>query len=767
MIKKLILSALLLIISVSSYSQYTLLKSFCNSCNPNPLGIGPTGSLFYDGSFLYGLTSTKNLIGDGNLYKIMPDGSNYSTVFDFPNRSYPIGSLISDGTFLYGMTSGTTVNNQVTPATIFKIKPDGTSYTLLFSFSGSNPRENPSGSLIYDGNFLYGITRGGNYGDINVDGTIFKIQTDGTGYTTIFNFSRNTTGAFPIGSLFFDGTFLYGMTSQGGPSDLGTIFKIGTDGSNYSKLMDFTGISNGGMPYGSFISDGTFLYGMTSQGGTNDFGTIFKIKTNGTDYTKLMDFAGNINGSNPNGALLSDGTFLYGMTSSGGNGPFGYGTIFKIKPNGTNYVNLKNFTTASQGYDGRMPIGSLISDGTSIYGVTSVGGMLDTGALFKYCITPISVSSASSSQTLCLNSTLTNITRSTTGVLGIGSPVGLPPGITASFANNTVTISGTPTVSGIFNYSIPLTGGCQSLNAIGTINVNPNTVSVASSSPTLCINNQLTNIIHTTTGATGIGTPSGLPTGVIASFANNTITISGTATISGTFNYNVPLTGGCGSINAIGIIIVTPTNTVTVASSTPTLCINTPLTNITHATTGTTGIGSPTGLPPGITASFTDNTITISGTPTVPGTFDYSIPLTGGCGSINALGTITILINTVSATTSSPTLCINTILTNIVRTTIGATGIGTPTSLPTGITASFTDNTITMSGTPTVPGIFDYSIPLTGGCGNVNATGTIIVNPVNTVNVTTNPTLCINTQLTNIVRTTTGATGIGLSLIHI
>jgi hypothetical protein len=71
-------------------------------------------------------------------------------------------------------------------------------------------------------------------------------------------------------------------------------------------------------------------------------------------------------------------------------------------------------------------------------------------------------------------------------------------------------------------------------------------------------------------------------------------------------------------------------------------CVNTALTAITHTTTGATGIGTATGLPSGVTAAFASNTITISGTPTAAGTFSYSIPLTGGCGTVNATGTITV-----------------------------------------------------------------------------------------------------------------------------
>ena len=190
-----------------------------------------------------------------------------------------------------------------------------------------------------------------------------------------------------------------------------------------------------------------------------------------------------------------------------------------------------------------------------------------------------------------------------------------------------------------------LTTGCESVTrtaVTATVNAD-NTASVASSTPTLCISTPLTAITHTTTGATGIGTATTLPAGVTATWISNIITISGTPTQSGTFNYSIPLTGGCGSVNATGTITVIPANTVETSSSTPTLFVNTPLTSITHATSGATNIGTATGLPAGVSASWANDIITISGTPTSVGTFTYSIPLTGGCGSAYATGTITVV----------------------------------------------------------------------------------------------------------------------------
>lgn len=96
---------------------------------------------------------------------------------------------------------------------------------------------------------------------------------------------------------------------------------------------------------------------------------------------------------------------------------------------------------------------------------------------------------------------------------------------------------------------------------------------------------------------------------------------------------------------------------------------------------------------------------------------------------IARLGTGGCILNTVT-TNSSTTICINRVLPTITHTTTGATGIGVATGLPNGITASWVAGTLTIIGTPTNSGTFNYDIPLTGGCGSVSATGTIIVNPI-------------------------------------
>jgi hypothetical protein len=105
--------------------------------------------------------------------------------------------------------------------------------------------------------------------------------------------------------------------------------------------------------------------------------------------------------------------------------------------------------------------------------------------------------------------------------------------------------------------------------------------------------------------------------------------------------------------------------------------------------------------------------------------------------SYDTPGTFTIYLNTVNNTstlssavgTNNQTLCQNSPITNITYNTKGATG-ATFTGLPTGVSGSWSSNIITISGTPTVSGTFNYTATLTGGCGTVTSNGTITVNPV-------------------------------------
>lgn len=378
-IKNTITSFLIVIaisLSVNANAQYIKLLDFNSVAN----GKWPHGELVSDGTFLYGMAYGGGISNNGTLFKIKPDGTGFVKLIDFngtANGSSPTGTLIFDNGFLYGMTFLGGTNNL---GTIFKIMTDGSGFVKLQDFNGTANGSRPQGSLVSDGTFLYGMTSNGGSSD---SGTVFKIMRDGSGYLKLLDFNGITNGGYPYGSLFLDGDSLYGMTNQGGANNLGTIFKINADGTNYIKLLNFNSTVTGNKPVGSLIFDGAFLYGMNYFGG-NGVGTVFKIKKDGTDFSSLLSFYGNSYGAFPNGTLLYDGNFLYGMVSQGPNSSSG--NIFKILPDGTGYTKLLDFNGAS---NGATPYGSLILEGNFVYGMTNYGGTNDLGTIFKLDISPV------------------------------------------------------------------------------------------------------------------------------------------------------------------------------------------------------------------------------------------------------------------------------------------------------------------------------------------------------------------------------------------
>src|SRR6478609_9561584 len=159
-----------------------------------------------------------------------------------------------------------------------------------------------------------------------------------------------------------------GMTFSGGSGGGGTIYSIGTDGKNYTELANFanSGFMGSG-PYGNLIQGiDSLFYGTTSFGGTQNSGIVFSVDSRGKNFKKLHDFVG-LDGTHPRNGLTqaSDGT-LYGTTFDGGIN--NYGTIFKIKPDGSSFLVLFNFYYTS-GVRPLAPV--LIGMDGKLYGTTS------------------------------------------------------------------------------------------------------------------------------------------------------------------------------------------------------------------------------------------------------------------------------------------------------------------------------------------------------------------------------------------------------------
>ncbi|RJR40960.1 MAG: hypothetical protein C4567_10200 [Deltaproteobacteria bacterium] len=267
---------------------------------------------------------------------------------------------------------------------LYKINADGTGYQVLHTFINDPPTgdgTSPRGSLTLSGSTLYGCCPYGGVPYIQVGGTVFKINTDGSGYQVLYSFGGGTDNqCHPYPAPVVAGSTLYGTTSEKtGANTLGEIFALSTAGvpagEHPQVLHEFAGKPDDGeQPYGSMTLVGSRLYGMTSTGGSygisgggSGYGVIFSINTDGSDYRVLHHFQGNPNdGSHPYGALTLVGSKLYGMTSQGGTAN---GVIFSINLDGSGYQVVFNFPGSTGG-----PWGSLTLVGSKLYGMTSGGG---------------------------------------------------------------------------------------------------------------------------------------------------------------------------------------------------------------------------------------------------------------------------------------------------------------------------------------------------------------------------------------------------------
>jgi gliding motility-associated-like protein len=267
----------------------------------------------------------------------------------------------------------------------------------------------------------------------------------------------------------------------------------------------------------------------------------------------------------------------------------------------------------------------------------------------------LSSSASTTNQSLCINTAITPITYTVGGSATSASVTGLPAGVTGSFSSGAFTLSGIPTVAGTFNYLVTTTGGCSPAVSLGgTITVSPLsalvlTSSAATTNQILCMNTALNAITYTVGGSATGANITGLPAGVVGSFATGVVTINGMPTVSGAFNYSVTTTGGCSPTVILGgTITVRPLSTLVLSSSSATtsqtICLNDSITPIRYTVGGSATGANVTGLPAGVTGNFVSGIFTINGTPTFSGTYNYSVTTTGGCSPVIILGG-TIIVN--------------------------------------------------------------------------------------------------------------------------
>lgn len=291
--------------------------------------------------------------------------------------NHPGTSLIqaSDGN-LYGTMQN--VDYEGRYGSVYRISPTG-EVSVLHAFTNGVDGGQPQASLIEgpDG-ALYGTTSQGGSG--YEGGTVFRLTLDGQ-LTTLFAFTGEANATAMNTTLTFgsDGN-LYGVSSVGGPQYTGALFKMSTQG-KFTDLFNFVASDFYEYPAGETpesplleYTPGTFI-GTTQQGGEgNAYGTVFVISSTG-DFQQLYNFGGNgIGGVENFLAIGSDGA-AYGTAADGPGS--GGGVFYRISPEGAySTIHSMDESREGNGLDGLF----LGSDGR-FYSSTFGGGSNGTGTI--------------------------------------------------------------------------------------------------------------------------------------------------------------------------------------------------------------------------------------------------------------------------------------------------------------------------------------------------------------------------------------------------
>jgi hypothetical protein len=325
--------------------------------------------------------------------------------------------------------------------------------------------------------------------------------------------------------------------------------------------------------------------GSTLAGETNSTLAVANIATlNAGQYSVVVSGGcGNVTSSNalltvnpltaisaqPTASTLCAGNTVNFSVTASGTGALTYQWMKDGINVGTNSASLSivNSQAASAG--------TYTVDVTGTCGtVTSNSALLTVNPLTSITTQPVATSGCEG-----LNTTF-SVVAAGTGALTYQWKFG---GVNITGATDaTYTISNTTAANNDGSYLVAVTGGCGVVNS-NTVALSvfaQPTISVPTSTAYLCLNNTPVNITHTTTNVTDIASITGLPAGVTATYASNTITISGPAQAGvGTWNYVITPTGcatsASGPVSASGTISAIATAAPAAVAST----VSVPLTN--------------------------------------------------------------------------------------------------------------------------------------------------------------------------------------------
>lgn len=561
-------------------------------------------------------------------------------------------------------------------------------------------------------------------GDLELTGSLIDNGTFNSNNRAIFFTGIGVQDVSGTGNFNID--YIVSNKASGSIRMLTNLLVEGPNGGNAMTLINSTDILNlngfaltlGKENINSSISGNGFLRGSSSSSisilGSGALGTLRFDQTTPGSTNAINSLT--INRTNTGSVVLGN-TVAVGNDLTITNGKLNLG--INIHSAGSLILGGNSQTTSSS-YGGTNSPAVTIND---TYFATNVG-VVNVGSCTDYSITSTTVtSSCAAGASIILANTITSnlptgtytvyYTLNGTNTGSYNATMSVNTAGSGTFSTGNLNIGSTTITIDYLRYgcvSKPVSGN----SATFTVNAN-NSSGTASSTPTLCINTALTAITHTTTGATGISNSgvsgaNGLPTGVSASWTSNSITITGAPSVSGTFNYSIPLTGGCGTVSANGTITVIALPASAGSNGSLSVCSTTTLT----------------------TAMLF---AALTGSPAAGGTWSPAIP---GSGSVAGVYTYTQM--AISPCTPDNTATV----TVAVQEPPASAGNNGTLLLCAGTTLTTNVLYDALTGTPVQGGVWSPSIPVSGSVAGTYTYAQVATSPCtvnNTAEVTVNESL--------------------------
>ena len=406
------ISIFLLVSAASAQSTETVLYSFQGTTDgdaPGGLIAGP------DGSF-YGVAASGGANGLGVVYQLTPPAEAgepwiESVLYSFQGGSdgyQPYSGLARDSAGnLYGVTyNGGGIDDY---GVVYEVSPSSGGWTekVIYAFQGPTVGDGfaPNGTLaIGPSGQLFGTTGYGGAGDY---GTVYQLTPSHSGAWTekvLYSFTGGADGGEPFaGPIRASNGVLYGTTAVGGTSSLGTAYSLTESAGSWAEsvIHSFAGGERDGSgpesplyldASGNLFGATPTGIGKTCSGGLTGCGMFFELSPNpsgGWTETVLYAFKGGDDGSQPTGAIISNGhgTF-WGTTLSGGSGycddtvGYGCGTVYQLRNLGGRGTETTLYAF-QDGDDGAYPQAGVVLKGGKLYGTANQGGSTQSGVIFE------------------------------------------------------------------------------------------------------------------------------------------------------------------------------------------------------------------------------------------------------------------------------------------------------------------------------------------------------------------------------------------------